>query len=193
MASTFREVLDFFVEIGIYDVVLPFLLIFTIVFAILEKTKVLGTETWEGKAIPKKNLNAMVSFVMAFMVILSARLVAIITQISSQMVVLLLLSIFFLILVGSFYKEGEGIFLEEGWKRTFMWIMFIGIILVFLNAIRTSSGESWLSAFWGFIVSNWRTEWVASIIFIVIIVLFMWYIVKDKKPTSDKKEPKKEG
>ena len=44
MASTFREVLLFFEQIGIYDVVLPFLLVFTIVFAILEKTKLFGTE-----------------------------------------------------------------------------------------------------------------------------------------------------
>ena len=186
--STFREVLDFFVDIGIYDVVLPFLLIFTIVFAIFEKTKVLGTESWEGKAVSKKNLNAMVAFVIAFMVILSAKLVEIITQVSSQMIVLLLLSIFFLLLVGSFYKEGEGIFLEEGWKKTFMWIMFIGIVLVFLNAIKTNSGKSWLSTLWEFIVTRWQSEWVASIIFIIIIALFMWYIVKDRKPVKEKKE-----
>lgn len=189
--STFREVLDFFVDLGIYDVVMPFLLTFTILFAILEKTKVLGTETVEGQKIGKRNLNAMVSFVIAFMVILSSKLVELITQVSSQMIVLLLLSVFFLILVGSFYKEGEGIFLEEGWKKSFMWIMFIGIVLVFLNALKTKSGETWLERFWSFLVGHWKTEWVASIIFIIIIVLFMWYIVREKKP--NKKEPKKEG
>ena len=40
MASAFRDVINFFGEIGLYDVVLPFLLVFAIVFAILEKTKV---------------------------------------------------------------------------------------------------------------------------------------------------------
>ena len=42
--SVFRDVIDFFFQLGIYDVILPFLLIFTIVFAILEKTRVFGTE-----------------------------------------------------------------------------------------------------------------------------------------------------
>ena len=49
MATPFREVIEFFDSIGLFDVVLPFLLVFTIVFAILEKTKVLGTEDIEGK------------------------------------------------------------------------------------------------------------------------------------------------
>ena len=54
--SLFRGVLSFFNDIGIYDVILPFLLIFTIVFAILEKTKVLGVEEIEGKKYTKKSL-----------------------------------------------------------------------------------------------------------------------------------------
>ena len=37
MANVFRDVIVFFGDIGIYDVVLPFLLVFTIIFAIFEK------------------------------------------------------------------------------------------------------------------------------------------------------------
>ena len=40
MATPFREILEFFTRIGVFDVVLPFLLVFTIVFALLERTKV---------------------------------------------------------------------------------------------------------------------------------------------------------
>ena len=40
-ASTFREIILFFDEVGVYDVILPFLLVFTIVYAIFEKTKIL--------------------------------------------------------------------------------------------------------------------------------------------------------
>ena len=55
-ASAFRSALDFFVQLGIYDVVLPFLLVFTLVFAFLEKSRVYGTEKVGDKEIPKKNL-----------------------------------------------------------------------------------------------------------------------------------------
>ena len=86
MVSTFRGALEFFQDIGIYDVVLPFLLIFTIVYAIFEKTKVLGTEEISGVKFAKKNLNAMVAFVIAFMVVASSKLVEIITEVSSNVV-----------------------------------------------------------------------------------------------------------
>ena len=56
MATTvLGGVLDFFKELGIYDVVLPFILVFTIMFAILERTKIFGTEG--EKKFTKKNLN----------------------------------------------------------------------------------------------------------------------------------------
>ena len=91
--TIFRGAIEFFQRLGIYDVVLPFLLVFTIVFAILEKTRVLGTEDIEGKKYTKKNLNAIVSFVVAFLVVASTRLVAVINTALANIVLLLLLSV----------------------------------------------------------------------------------------------------
>src|SRR3989338_8437823 len=136
MVSAFRGVVDFFGEIGLFDVVLPFLLVFTVVFAILEKTKVFGIEEIEGKKYTRKNLNSIAAFVIAFLVIASSELVEIITEVSANVVVLLLLVVLFLLLVGSFYAEGEkSVFLEGGWKTLFMVIVFIGIVLIFLHAL----------------------------------------------------------
>ena len=187
MASTFRETLLFFDKIGIYDVVLPFLLVFTIVFAIFEKTKVLGTEVIEGERYPRKNLNAMASFVISFIVIASSKLVEIITQVSANMVVLILLSVFFLLLVGSFYRETEEVFLEGGWRTFFMLIMFIGIVAIFLEAIPTKTGEPWLEWFLKYVVRNFDSAAVGSIILIVVMVLFMYFITKDSGAPAKKK------
>ena len=103
-----------------------FLLIFTIVFAILEKTRVLGTETLDGKKYSKKNLNSIVAFVIAFLVVASTKLVAVINQAMANVVLLLLLSFSFLMLVGSFLQEKEeGVFLTGFFKYVFMIIMFV--------------------------------------------------------------------
>ena len=48
-------------NLGVLDVLLPFILIFTIVFAVMQKTKILG----EGK----KNFNVVIALVMGFAVI----------------------------------------------------------------------------------------------------------------------------
>ena len=180
MTSVFREILDFFHHIGIYDVVLPFLLVFTIVFAIFEKTKVLGTDEINGKRYTKKNLNAMVAFCVAFFVIASAELVQIITQVSSQIVILLMLSIFFLLLVGSFYAEGSEPFsLSDPWKLVFTIIMFVGIVAIFLMAIKTRDGTPWLEWFLGYVYHNASSTVVGSIILMGIIILFMFWVVRD--------------
>ena len=80
MASAFRNVIEFFEEIGLYDVVLPFLLVFTVVFAMLEKSRVLGYDEINGEKVPKKNLNSMVAFVIAFLTIASTKVVAVINE-----------------------------------------------------------------------------------------------------------------
>ncbi len=187
--STFRGVIDFFDTIGLYDVVLPFILVFTIVFAILEKTKVLGMEKVGDHEYTRKNLNAMVAFVISFLVVASSQLVEIITTVSAQIVILLLLSVLFLLLVGSFYKEAEGGYLQGGWQTFFMFVMFIGIVLIFLGAITNSNGDTWLDVFWNYVSQNGKGgNAIGSIILLIILVLFMVYIVK----TPNKHEKKNE-
>lgn len=176
--TPFRGVINFFDSIGLFDVVLPFLLVFTIVFAIFEKTKVLGTDEIEGKKYTKKNLNAIAAFVLAFLVVASSKLVEIITTVSANAVIVLFLAVLFLLLIGAFHKEGEPIFLEGGWKVVFMIIVFLAIIGIFLDAIKTSDGRSWLERLGDFTGSG-GDELAGSIVLLALIVLFVVYAVKE--------------
>jgi len=185
MVTVFRNIIEFFGAIGIYDVVLPFLLVFTIIFAIMEKTRVLGTEKIGGEEMTKKNLNAMVAFVIGFFVVASSRLVAIILDVSSQMVILLLLGVFFLLLVGTFFKEDEfPVFLKGNWRTLFMLIMFVGIVAIFLQAIKTDAGEGYLEYLWNYVVYNFTSEAVGSIVLMLFIIIFIYYITKSPTPIS---------
>jgi hypothetical protein len=179
MASNFREIIEFFARIGIYDVVLPFLLVFTIVFAILEKTRVFGVERTKDGEFTKKNLNSMAAFVIAFLVIASSRLVAIINQTMANMVLLLILSVCFLILIGSFMQDKkEGVFLEGAYKHIFMAIMFIGIILIFLNSL------GWLDTIMDYLINHYDSTLVGSIILMGIIIGFMYFVTREYKPAK---------
>ncbi len=180
--SGFRGVIEFLGKLGVYDVILPFLLIFTIVFAILEKTKILGTEKVGDKEITKKNLNSMVALVIAFLVIASTKLVAVVNEVMANVVLLLILAICFLLLVGVFFGSKEFT-LEKypGWIKFFMVLMFIGIVLIFLNAL------DWLQYLFR-VFENWDAEWAVTIIFMIIILGFMWYIVKEPGAVSSKEK-----
>jgi len=181
MASVFRGVLEFFVRLGIYDVVLPFLLVFTVVFAIMEKTKVFGMEKSGDTEVTRKNLNAMVAFVTAFLVIASSRLVAIINETLANMVLLLLMSVCFLLLIGSFMKETDkGVFLEGGWATFFTVMIFLGLVLIFLNAL------GWLEPAWYFLLDHYDSTVVASLLLVAGMVAFMYWIVRD--PTEKEKK-----
>ena len=187
MASILGNVIGFLQKIGIYDVVLPFLLTFTIVFAILEKTKILGTETIDKAEYTKKNLNAMVAFVIGFLVIASGKIVEAITAVSAQIIILLLLSVFFLMLVGTFFGKEEDVYLEKGfWRYLFMIIMFLGVVFIFLNAIKTKAGLSWLQVFINWISRFWTSTAVASIILIIGIIVFVWLMVSPPKFGKEK-------
>jgi hypothetical protein len=183
MASVFRGVLEFFVRLGIYDVVLPFLLVFTIVFAIMEKTRVFGMEKTSDGEFTRKNLNAMVAFVVSFLVVASSRLVAIINETMANMVLLLMMSVCFLILIGSFMKETkEGVFLEKGWATLFTLIMFIGLLLIFLNAL------GWLEPAWLYLVDHYDSTVVASLLLVAGMIGFVYWIVKEPKPKKQESE-----
>ena len=177
MASTFRGVIEFFTELGIYDVILPFLLVFTIVFAILEKSKVFGTEKIGDTVYTRKNLNSMVAFVIGFLVVASTQVVAIINTALAHMILLLLLVLCFILLIGVFMSGEKEVILEGGWKTFFMVLMFIGIILIFLNAI------GWLGSGWDYVVRNWSSATVGSIFLLAFVVGFMFWITKEPKKT----------
>ncbi len=187
--SNFGKAIEFFDKIGIFEIVLPFLFVFTVVFALLEKTRVFGVEKVGSEEYTKKNLNAMAAFSIAFLVIASANIVRIINEVAANMILLLLLSVFFLLLVGSFHQEKkEGFFLEKGIVRTgFILIMFIGLVAIFLHAIRTQDGKTWLDVITGWIQNFGVNDAVPSVILVLVMIGFIAYITQSPKAESQPK------
>ncbi|MBI3051776.1 hypothetical protein HYY74_04950 [Candidatus Woesearchaeota archaeon] len=193
MASNFRTVIEFFDKIGLFDVLLPFLLVFTLMFALLEKTKVFGVEkiaTKDGaEEYTRKNMNAMVAFAVAFFVVASSRLVEIITKVSGNMIILLLASTFFLLLAGSFHKEeAHGYFLDKGPLRmVFMAIMFVGLLVIFLDAIK-SGDKTWLEIVFDALKNFGTNEVVPSIVMVLVMLGIIYYVITPQKhPAPEKK------
>ena len=93
MASPLQNAIEFFKNFGLFDVVLPFLLVFTIVFAILEKSRILGLE----HNLPKKNLNSMVAFVLALLVVATNRVVTALNLALPNIILMLVIVVSFLL------------------------------------------------------------------------------------------------
>lgn len=172
--TVFGGVVDFLEKLGIYDVVLPFLLVFTIVFAVLEKTRLLGVDKVDGKEWTKKNLNAIVAFVISFLVIASTTIVRAINEALANVVLLLILVLSFLMLIGVLFGTTEVTLKDHpSWTKFFMVVVFIAIIAIFLQAFGI------LQLVVGFIILNYNLEWVATLLLIILVIVFMVYVTRD--------------
>ena len=66
-----------------------------------------------------------------------------------------------------------------------MFIMFIGIILIFLGAIENSKGVTWLDVFWNYLSNNGQGgNAVGATILLILLILLMVYVMKTPKPES---------
>ena len=191
MVTPLGKAIEFFRDFGLFDIVLPFLLVFTIVFAILEKTRILGTVKMKGgEEIPNKNLNSMVAFVVGLLVVATANVVRTINESLPNVVLLIVASVSFLLMIGIFLKTDELDFSNKHkyWYRSFMVIMFIAVIGIFLSSIYDANGNSYLEIAGFFLIQNWSEAVVTSVVFLVIVVAAIWYVAR-----GDKEKTHKEG
>lgn len=149
---------------------LPFLLVFFIVFAILEKTKLLGEK--------KPQINAVVAFVIGLVFVG----VAYPTTVVNNMILFLTVAIivvFIVLLLWSFLGGGE-VKIPEG--KGFRIILFIILLIIVLVALIWATGWSEnVSAF--FSGQNWTGNnllW-GNILFIIIIAVALAVVLGKKK------------
>lgn len=118
----FAETIDYLVNIGVYDVLLPFLLIFSIIFAILEKTKILGDK--------KTNINVVVSVVIGLLLIVQKGIVEIINLFLPRVSLIIVVILMFLLVVAMVAgKEFTGL------KGTTLGVAIIIIIVAIVMAL----------------------------------------------------------
>src|SRR3989338_6268436 len=91
MATDFRTLIESLKDYGFFDIVLPFLLVFTLIFAILEKTKLLGLEGQNAKT----NINAILSLVISFIFIANTDVSQVINSYISNVGLLIVIALIF--------------------------------------------------------------------------------------------------
>ena len=152
------------------QIVLPFALVFTLIFAILEKSKILGED--------KHQINSIISLVIAFILITVPQARTVIVQVVPVIAVLAVLVLVFMIMlgfVGGTTKEGA---LSNPLKIVISIITGIALI----SAVLWSTG--WLNKIIEIGKKPEASTFWQSAIFIVIIVVVLAVALK----SSGKKE-----
>lgn len=138
--------------------VYPFLLMFFLVFAILEKTKLLGED--------KKQLNALLAFVIGLIFTAAVKPKVMVENLILFMTIAIAI-VFVVLLLWGFISGGSNGFQIEKWMKWLLWILggiAVFIAILWVTGVKGSIidvvfGQDWSGAFW------------TNFIFIIIIAL----------------------
>jgi hypothetical protein len=138
MASELSDFISQLESFGFYDVALPFILVFTLFFAILQKIKIFGENS--------KNFNSVIALVMAFLVVRQENIIEVINQFLPQVSLITLIFVVILILIGVLLGPAE-----KGWSGIPLGfgivITLVAVSLAFLSSSAPLgiNWPSWLS------------------------------------------------
>jgi len=127
-----------FLDIGLaqhFSVIFPMLLVFVIIFALLEKSKMLGDN---------KGLHSLIAFSIAMMMLFVPGVTQVISIMAPWFVLIFLLVIFFVMIMLSIGMKWE-VFAKymSGWE-TPHWFLLIIALIIFIGALGSVYGSSML-------------------------------------------------
>lgn len=147
--------------------VYPFLLVFFIVFAVLEKSKVLGEET--------RQLNAMVAFVIGLIFVGAIFPKIVVGNLILFLTVSLIVVFVFMLLWG--FVMGEGIKMDS---KPVKWISATLIFIAVIMAVLWATG-AWDNVYSFLFQRTWSKEFWTNLIFILVIVGALGAVIKTGK------------
>lgn len=180
MAGYFENAIIWLEQIGVADVIVPFFLVFAIVFAVMQKTKMLGDPK------EKKNLNVVVSVLLALSVIIphvtgrypsQYDVVDIMNRALPQVSLLIVAVIMVLLLIGLF--GGEANWVTGPFAGFIALLAFILVVYIFGAAANFWTYVGWL---------DWLKDPDTQALIIVLLVfgLITYFIVRE--PSESKGE-----
>ena len=177
----FENVLRQWAEIGVFDVLLPFILVTTVVYALLQRTKILG-KTKAGDA--KKNINILTSILLAFFVVATAHVTQTITRIAQFMALAAVILVVVVMIFGF-----SGAKLEEMQNRWLLWS--IGLVLFGTVALYALGWWEWVS------LTLLNRYVIIPVLMLITFLIIVWFIAGEERVPEEAKaaagEPAKPG
>jgi len=162
-------------NLGILDVILPFILVFTIVFAVLQKAKLFGNDAKDNK-----RYDAVIALVMGLGVVFphvlgyyppEQDIVNIINQSLPNVSVVIVAIVMALLLIGALGGNNFGL-KNDALSGSVAIGAFALIVYIFGNAAHWWDSPSWL-----YFLND--SDTVTLIIAILIFALIIWFVVRD--------------
>jgi len=187
--SLYEGVIGLLKNFGFFDIILPFILIYALMFGILAKTQILGDpfeKENEARARFVRSIISLISLSIAFLVVGAYNVVLRIQEFIPY-AILYILSVFMLLVsMSAFYLPTGGKVEEKEFKNyrkiilTLSIIIFAILTLISLGILSAQSLQSGLA--------DWLNNEIIAVILIFGFIIFVVYWM-----TRGEKEEKKEG
>ncbi len=164
----FREIVMQWQQIGLFDVVLPLLLVFAVVYAILDKIKVLGEN---------KGVNVVISLVLAFFAVSNLYISGFFMYLFQYTGVAIAIMLAIIVLLGLFANDNEN-----RWK----WIFGVGgfaLLIWVLSRAASTYGISFLGENFSWWLSN-NLYWLLPLVLIAGVIIVV--VLSSKSKTGEK-------
>lgn len=149
----FEAIIETLVEVGFYSVLLPFILVYAVVFAILQKSKIFSYDDGGSEAKHVRNINSVIAFVFAIFVVASLQTVMIIENLIINVVIIIIFMLVVLILLGMIFgSEYQNLFKNADGQLNkkiayplaiIIFLIALGILFAFMGVL------DWLMGWWG--------------------------------------------
>jgi phosphoglycerol transferase MdoB-like AlkP superfamily enzyme len=168
---SFQDVITQWQQIGVFDIILPLILIFTIVYAILDRTKIFGKN--------KNAINAVIALAISIFTIQNVAVTGFFKILFSQVAFGLAILIAVILLTALLLGEKE----THVWRLVIMVIGFI--IFIWILSRAANEYQSYYGAYgFGLFTSDWWAMYAPSIILVGLVAVVVIAVVASSKPSG---------
>ncbi|MFW6233542.1 MAG: hypothetical protein ACOC3Z_02680 [Nanoarchaeota archaeon] len=176
----FREVINNLVDIGFYNVILPFILVYAVIFAILEKSGIFKHSKEEQNQT--KNINSIIAFVFGLFAVAATQTVIWMQNFITIMITFIIFILMVLIILGFIFGEDYmKLIMEDKNLKKGISYTIAGIVLLIAIIVTLVITGAW----------EWTLDWIKNLtnigdtlitILIIggIIAILFWITKSDK-------------
>lgn len=154
------------------EFIYPFLLVFVLVFAILQKTKLLGDD--------KRQIDALISLAIALIFIAFGNAVGIVVGLVPWLAVGVVVLLMFFVLVGFIAADDKGFSMPKGLKITLGVLAAIFVII----AVIVATGQ-WDTVYNSLFGKGEISDWASNILLFAIIIGALAAVIFSGRSKSD--------
>lgn len=186
----FRAIIDNLKDMHFYDVILPFLLIYVIVFAILEKSKIFSVKEGDNEKSHVKSVNSIISFVFGFFVVASLQTVLYLENLIVNISVFLVFILVVLIVLGFIFGEDYMKHIlkdkDDNLRMGVVWVIVAVVLIVSIFALVYATGmQDSITNFFDDL-GNFDSDSFWTIVIVIGIGAVLYWISKDSNSSPAK-------